>query len=77
MRLGFFDVGFFWLNGNIFLDIFNFVIFFLKDDFKKYFLRVGFFLLFEIYNIFFEIRFWNVFLVFLLYNEFYKIGNNM
>lgn len=41
MRLGFSDVGPPWSNGNIFLDIFNPVTFPLKDDFKKYLLRVG------------------------------------
>lgn len=77
MRLGFSDVGPPWSNGNIFLDIFNPVTFPLKDDFKKYLLRVGLSLLFETYNIFFETRFWNVFLVFSLNNESYKTGNNM
>lgn len=77
MRLGFSDVGPPWSNGNIFLDIFNPVTFPLKDDFKKYLLRVGLSLLFETYNIFFETRFWNVFLVFSLHNESYKTGNNM
>lgn len=77
MRLGFSDVGPPWSNGNIFLDIFNPVTFPLKDDFKKYLLRVGLSQLFETYNIFFETRFWNVFLVFSLNNESYETGNNM
>lgn len=77
MRLGFSDVGPPWSNGNIFLDIFNPVTFPLKDDFKKYLLRVGLSQLFETYDIFFETRFWNVFLVFSLNNESYKTGNNM
>lgn len=77
MRLRFSDVGPPWSNGNIFLDIFNPVTFPLKDDFKKYLLRVGLSHLFETYNIFFETRFWNVFLVFSLNNESYKTGNNM
>lgn len=77
MRLRFSDVGPPWSNGNIFLDIFNPVTFPLKDDFKKYLLRVGLSQLFETYNIFFETRFWNVFLVFSLNNESYKTGNNM
>lgn len=44
MRLRFSDVPcrvLPWSNGNIFLDIFNPVTFPLKDDFKKYLLRVG------------------------------------